>query len=61
MATFRNRNFVKRDYECQNVVACRSDVAPVSPDHRWEAADEVILAGLTLLCVQAGVCFYGYP
>ena len=58
MKTFRNANFVKRDYECANVVACQSEQAPAG--NQWVEADEGILAGLSLLFRQGGAAFYGY-
>lgn len=60
MATFKNKNFTKRNYECTNVVACVADEAPVTPDNRWQPAAESTLNGLEQLYVQAGVRYYGY-
>jgi hypothetical protein len=57
MKTFKNIHFTKRDYECTNVVACVSDVAP---DANWTPADESILKGLTQLQIVAGVAYWGY-
>lgn len=60
MTTFRNKNFVKRDYECTNVVACVADTAPETPDDRWVETDDSILAGLTQLWIERGVRYFGY-
>lgn len=65
MSVFRNRNFVKRDYECTNVVAAVADEKPAfgwngQPADYWEQADETALAGLEPIGSMAGVKFYGY-
>lgn len=60
MATFKNKNFTKRNYECTNIVVCVADKAPVTPDNRWQPVDESALNGLEPLYVQAGVRYYGY-
>lgn len=60
MATFKNKNFTKRDYEATNIVACVADEAPASPDGRWVAADDSVIAGLTQLWIQCGVRYYGH-
>lgn len=57
MATFKNKNFTKRDYECTNKVCC---VAQVAPDSNWIPCDESELDGLTRLYIQGDVQFYGY-
>ena len=43
---FRNRNHIKRNYECTNVIAC---VAAAAPADHWEPCDSSILEGLTAL------------
>lgn len=58
MKTFKNSQFIKRDYECQNVVACRAEVMPTRGT--WEPADESILSGLTMIERVAGVEYWGY-
>lgn len=54
---FKNKNFIKRDYECTNVVACISENAP---NENYVPAEEKILAGLTQLWVQDGVRYFGH-
>ena len=36
MKTFKNKNFVKRDYECTNVIFCEAENAP---DENWIECD----------------------
>lgn len=60
MTTYRNRYFVKRDYECTNLVACVAETAPQTPDNQWIEDDDCILEGLTQLYIQNGVRFYGW-
>ena len=57
MKTYRNTNWTKRDYECTNIVAARSE-KPM--DENWAEADESILSGLMRLYIQGGVEYYGY-
>jgi hypothetical protein len=57
MKTYRNTKFVKRDYECTNIVACVAESAPAS---HWEQADASIISGLTKLYTQNGVAYYGH-
>jgi hypothetical protein len=57
MTTFRNTNYIKRDYETTNVVAC---VAAAAPGPNWEPADESVLSGLQSLWLANGVRYYGY-
>ena len=47
---FRNRNYIKRDYECTNVVAC---VAAAAPADHWEPCDSSILKGLAALSLMS--------
>ncbi len=50
MAIFKNKHFVKRDYECTNVVAVVADNLPARFNAaQWIATDESALAGLTAL------------
>lgn len=58
MKTFKNTRFTKRDYECTNIVACRSEKSPTTSD--WKPADDSVLFGLTMLYRQAGVEYWGY-
>ena len=57
---YKNKNFVKRDYECTNIVACDvlGSSAPL-PEY-YEEADETVLKGLNALYVQDNVRYYGY-
>jgi hypothetical protein len=57
MKTFKNTSFLKRDYECTNVVACQGN-AP--PEGTWEECDESILIGIKPLWIIAGVRFFGH-
>lgn len=60
MKTYRNANWVKRNYECTNVVACISPVKPTSGHAEWVESDESILEGLTMLHSIGAATFYGY-
>ena len=57
MKIFKNKNFLKRDYECTNIVACMSEAAP---DDNWVECEKDILTNLQKLWVQNGVHYYGY-
>jgi hypothetical protein len=57
LRVFRNVNFIKRDYECTNVVACQAEVRP-GPE--WVEADPAILAKLTQLWILGDVRYFGY-
>lgn len=57
MKTYRNTKFIKRDYECTNIVAC---VAAAAPESHWEQVDASAINGLTKLYTQAGVTYYGH-
>lgn len=57
MAVFKNKNFIKRNYQCTNVVAC---VAETAPNENYIATDDSILENLKPLYRQAGVVYYGY-
>jgi hypothetical protein len=60
MKTFQNRNFIKHNPDCSNIVACVALVAPITSDNRWVEADAEILAHLEVIYVEAGVTFYGF-
>ena len=63
MNTYRNKYFTKRNYECQNMVACVAETAPVTADDRWVLATENeagMVKFLDRLYVQAGVTYYGH-
>lgn len=57
MAAFKNKNFKKRDYECQNVVAC---TAYTAPNENFVPCENKELHGLDFLYEQAGVRYYGF-
>lgn len=57
MQTFKNKNFVKRDYECTNVVAC---VAESAPNENYIDAPEFDISDLTHIYSQNGVKYYGF-
>ena len=56
---FKNKLFVKRDYETSNIVACIAETAPPSPDGRWQPAQSEDLYGLTPIYTERGVEFWG--
>jgi len=57
MNTYKNINFVKRNYECSNVVACKAEKRP---NESYVLADESILNGLTQLWMENGIRYFGY-
>jgi hypothetical protein len=58
MATYRNKNFTKRDYEATNIVACEAEKAPEGA--QWEQAPASVLHGLQQIFTVKGVRYYGY-
>ena len=50
MKTYKNTQFVKRDYECTNIVACRCKETPKRGE--WAECDESILFGLKMLGIE---------
>lgn len=62
MNTYRNKYFTKRNYECQNLVACVAETAPATADDRWvlDVGSTVNVKALDRLYVQAGVTYYGH-
>lgn len=57
MLTFKNTKWIKRNYDCTNIVACQ---APVAPNENYQIAEESILEGLTPLHRIGETKFYGY-
>ena len=59
MKTFKNINFIKRDYESTNVVFCQGEKAP---DSNWVECGESELTRSTCnhLQTQNGVRFFGW-
>lgn len=62
MNTYRNKYFTNRNYECQNLVACVAESAPITADDRWVLAEEGKreIWMLDHLYTQDGVEYYGY-
>lgn len=60
MATFKNANFTKRNYDCTNIVCCQAEAKPTFGNQEWVECDESELKGLTQLYMQAGARFFGY-
>ena len=59
MRTFRNANFVKRDYDCTNIVFCQAENKP-GPD--WYVCDEkeIDQRGCEKLYIEDGITYFGY-
>lgn len=55
MATFKNKNFTKRDYECTNVVYCIADQAP---NENWIETTEDVKG--SQLYIENNAVFYGW-
>lgn len=69
MTVYRNRNYVGRDYECTNIVACETMPDAPAPTHGWngQPADywdaspgRGLLVGLEQIGRCDGVTFWGY-
>ena len=56
MKTFKNKNFIKRDYECTNIVFCEAETAP---NENWIECDskENVLNQLYMI---DNVRYFGY-
>ena len=60
MKTFRNKNFIKRDYECTNIVFCQS---LNNPDiKKWDECteSEIKIRGCNQLYKQNDIIYFGY-
>jgi hypothetical protein len=56
--TFKNKNFIKRNYESGNIVACVGEFPPKEGD--WIECDDSILVGKTRLWIQGGIQYFGW-
>lgn len=57
MKTFKNKNFVKRNYECTNVIFC---IGKEAPNDNWVETEESIPKNMQSLWTENGVQFYGH-
>ena len=57
MKTYKNKHYVKRDYEATNVVCCQAEKPP---NDSWIECDKEELIKLTSLYARAGIKYYGY-
>lgn len=57
MKTFKNKNFVKRNYDCTNVVFCKAESAP---DSNWIECDEDEIGDCDQLWIKGDVRYFGY-
>lgn len=63
MATFRNKNYRKRDYECTNIVYCQADSRPADHWQECEASEITTQKCESLYVQQVGemqVRYFGY-
>lgn len=69
MPVYRNRNYIGRDYETTNIVACETKPDAPAPRHGfnggpadyWEpSSGRGLLNGLVYLGSTGDVAFYGY-
>jgi len=63
--TFRNKNFIKRNYDCTNVVFCQinNNIVPEKlPDHNWTVCktEEINQRECTQLYIIDGIRYFGY-
>lgn len=59
MKTFKNKNFVKRHYECTNIVFCQGEEAP---DDQWQEVSiaELYKTRCEYLMSVNNVKYFGY-
>lgn len=59
---WKNKNFVKRDYECTNIVFCVGDLCKIEQPENWESIpeEELIKSGCIKLWRQNEIEFYGF-
>lgn len=59
MKTFKNKNFIKRDYEATNVVVCQAEE---SPNENWVEVESKIINEMNLmkLWIEKDIQFYGW-
>lgn len=59
MKTFKNKSFVKRDYEATNIVFCQAETAP---NENWVEVDEAELLKTTVthLYTSNSVKYFGW-
>ena len=59
MKTFKNRNFVKRNYETTNLVFCQAEIAP---NENWIECEsfEIDLLGCSKLYLSDNVRYFGW-
>jgi len=65
MKVFKNTAFIKRNYDCTNVVACEAENNEMFQEmglipSNWVEGDRSILNGLSQIYMRCGVRFYGY-
>jgi hypothetical protein len=56
MKTFRNIKFIKRDYDCTNIVFCEAETAPNENWIECNASENT----LSQLWMENGVRYFGY-
>ena len=59
MTTYKNKNFVKRDYECTNVVFCQAD-KPMPDNWAQCNPEEIEQRNCTQLYIENDVRYFGY-
>lgn len=59
MKTFKNKNFIKRNYELTNVVVCQAEKAP---NENWVEVESKIINEMNLmkLWIEKDIQFYGW-
>ena len=64
MKTFRNANFVKRNYECTNVVCCRAgsieEAKTAIPNANWIECSDKEIERMTQLWKVGGATLFGW-
>lgn len=60
MKTFKNKSFIKRNYETTNVIFCQNETNP-NPNI-WEEVDEIEieLCGAYQLWIENDIRFFGF-
>jgi len=62
MNTYRNKNFVRRDYDCTNVVFCQTPGMPPNDGRSWVLCNdyEIESRNCTQLWRQGDATYFGY-
>lgn len=60
MVTFKNKDYVGRNYECANIVACQTKENYPNDNRKWVICDDDVVKNLTQLYIENDVRYFGY-